>query len=169
MLTYKGHVPLSSQLNITFIKLYLLIFDINAQSGRLALSAVSAPMFSKPFVQLSPYFHVHQPLAQPRWPLHAATPAEQWRAVMKISVIGIGIVGRALAARLSVAGHSVVMGIRKPESTLSRVQPETTGLHHSLSGGTTTSTYHYYLFSELEPDEHLRQNGRPQWKCKHTN
>ncbi|MGE1155197.1 NADPH-dependent F420 reductase [Pseudomonas kitaguniensis] len=43
---------------------------------------------------------------------------------MKISVIGTGMVGRVLAARLAAAGHNVVIGTRDPARTLSRVQSE---------------------------------------------
>lgn len=39
---------------------------------------------------------------------------------MRIAVVGTGMVGRSLAARLAELGHDVVMGTRDPESTRSR-------------------------------------------------
>lgn len=39
---------------------------------------------------------------------------------MKISVIGTGMVGRALAGRLAGLGHDVVIGTRDPAQTVER-------------------------------------------------
>ncbi|ASN53347.1 NADPH-dependent F420 reductase [Sinomonas sp. R1AF57] len=39
---------------------------------------------------------------------------------MKIAVLGTGMVGRALAARLAELGHAVTIGTRNPEETLAR-------------------------------------------------
>lgn len=46
---------------------------------------------------------------------------------MKIAVLGTGMVGRALAARLSGLGHDVTMGTRDPETTLARTEPDGMG------------------------------------------
>ena len=46
---------------------------------------------------------------------------------MKIAVLGTGMVGRALAARLSGLGHDVTVGTRDPQATLSRTEPDGMG------------------------------------------
>lgn len=46
---------------------------------------------------------------------------------MKIAVLGTGMVGRALAARLLELGHDVVVGTRDPQATLSRTEPDHMG------------------------------------------
>lgn len=46
---------------------------------------------------------------------------------MNIAVLGTGMVGRALAARLDELGHRVVVGTRDPEATLGRTEPDMTG------------------------------------------
>lgn len=46
---------------------------------------------------------------------------------MKIAVLGTGMVGRALAARLAGLGHDVVIGTRDPVQTLSRTEPDGLG------------------------------------------
>lgn len=46
---------------------------------------------------------------------------------MKISVLGTGTVGRALAARLSDLGHDTVVGTRDPGATLARTEPDAMG------------------------------------------
>ncbi|MBT2555968.1 NADPH-dependent F420 reductase [Arthrobacter sp. ISL-5] len=46
---------------------------------------------------------------------------------MKISVLGTGMVGRAVAARLDELGHEVAIGTRNPEQTLSRTEPDAMG------------------------------------------
>jgi predicted dinucleotide-binding enzyme len=46
---------------------------------------------------------------------------------MNIAVLGTGMVGRALAARLDELGHSVVVGTRDPEATLARTEPDAMG------------------------------------------
>ena len=40
---------------------------------------------------------------------------------MNIAVLGTGMVGRAIAGRLHELGHTVVVGTRDPESTLSLI------------------------------------------------
>lgn len=47
---------------------------------------------------------------------------------MQISVFGTGMVGRAIAARLTQEGHDVVIGTRDPEATLARTEPGGQGL-----------------------------------------
>ena len=46
---------------------------------------------------------------------------------MKIAVLGTGMVGQALAARLSGLGHEVTVGTRDPERTLDRTDPDGMG------------------------------------------
>ena len=46
---------------------------------------------------------------------------------MKIAVLGTGMVGRALAARLSGLGHDVTVGTRDPQATLARTEPDGMG------------------------------------------
>ena len=46
---------------------------------------------------------------------------------MKIAVLGTGMVGRALAARLSGLGHDVTIGTRDPQATLARTEPDGMG------------------------------------------
>lgn len=46
---------------------------------------------------------------------------------MKIAVLGTGMVGRILAARLSGLGHDVVIGTRNPENTLARTESDGMG------------------------------------------
>jgi predicted dinucleotide-binding enzyme len=45
---------------------------------------------------------------------------------MKIAVLGTGTVGRTLADRLASLGHSVTLGTRDPQATLSRTEPDGT-------------------------------------------
>ncbi|GAA4412894.1 NAD(P)-binding domain-containing protein [Fodinibacter luteus] len=46
---------------------------------------------------------------------------------MKIAVLGTGMVGRALAGRLSGLGHDVTIGTRDPQATLARTTPDGMG------------------------------------------
>lgn len=46
---------------------------------------------------------------------------------MKIAVLGTGMVGRILAARLSQLGHDLVIGTRNPKDTLARTTPDGMG------------------------------------------
>ncbi|MEW1806553.1 NAD(P)-binding domain-containing protein [Pseudarthrobacter sp. NPDC080039] len=46
---------------------------------------------------------------------------------MNTSVLGTGIVGRTIAARLAELGHSVTIGTRDPEATLARTEPDAMG------------------------------------------
>lgn len=46
---------------------------------------------------------------------------------MRIAVLGTGMVGRALAARLSGLGHAVTIGTRDPQATLARTDPDGLG------------------------------------------
>jgi hypothetical protein len=46
---------------------------------------------------------------------------------MKIAVLGTGVVGRALAARLAGLGHDVTIGTRDPQATLARTEPDGMG------------------------------------------
>ena len=42
---------------------------------------------------------------------------------MKLGIIGTGVVGKTIAARLAGLGHEVMVGTRDPERTLSRTEP----------------------------------------------
>ncbi|MCA9710373.1 MAG: NAD(P)-binding domain-containing protein [Myxococcales bacterium] len=46
---------------------------------------------------------------------------------MKIAVLGTGMVGRAIAARLDELGHAVVVGTRDPAATLARTEADGMG------------------------------------------
>ena len=46
---------------------------------------------------------------------------------MKIAVLGTGVVGRALAGRLSQLDHEVTVGTRDPAATLARTEPDQMG------------------------------------------
>jgi len=46
---------------------------------------------------------------------------------MNIAVLGTGMVGRAIAARLHELGHTVVVGTRDPQATLARTEPDPMG------------------------------------------
>src|ERR1700760_2212310 len=46
---------------------------------------------------------------------------------MRITVLGTGMVGRALAGRLDAIGHDVVVGTRDPATTLARTDPDVAG------------------------------------------
>ena len=46
---------------------------------------------------------------------------------MKIAVLGTGMVGRAIAARLAGLGHDVVIGTRDVDKTLARTEPDAMG------------------------------------------
>lgn len=46
---------------------------------------------------------------------------------MNIAVLGTGMVGRAIAARLAELGHQVSIGTRDPHATLARTQPDAMG------------------------------------------
>ncbi|GAA2163085.1 hypothetical protein FHX52_0129 [Humibacillus xanthopallidus] len=46
---------------------------------------------------------------------------------MKIAVLGTGMVGQALANRLSSLGHVVTVGTRDPQATLARTEPDGMG------------------------------------------
>jgi predicted dinucleotide-binding enzyme len=61
---------------------------------------------------------------------------------MRIGVLGTGMVGQALAAKLAEGGHEVVVGTRDPGATLAREEPTATATRRSGSGtsGTRTSS-----------------------------
>ncbi len=46
---------------------------------------------------------------------------------MKIAILGTGMVGRTIAARLFGLGHEVVVGTRDPQATLARTEPDGMG------------------------------------------
>ena len=48
---------------------------------------------------------------------------------MRLGILGTGVVGKTLAARLDGLGHDVMIGTRDPEETLARTEPDTYGNH----------------------------------------
>ena len=46
---------------------------------------------------------------------------------MKIAVLGTGMVGQAVAAKLAALGHDVTVGTRDPQATLARTEPDGMG------------------------------------------
>ena len=46
---------------------------------------------------------------------------------MKIAVLGTGMVGQAVAARLAALGHEATVGTRDPQATLARTEPDGMG------------------------------------------
>src|SRR3954451_23276200 len=59
----------------------------------------------------------------PHLPL-AGSPGGGENPSVKISVLGTGMVGRALAGRLAEVGHEVVVGTRDPDALLARSGPD---------------------------------------------
>jgi predicted dinucleotide-binding enzyme len=46
---------------------------------------------------------------------------------MRLGILGTGVVGKTLAARMAGLGHEVMVGTRDPERTLSRTEPDAYG------------------------------------------
>jgi predicted dinucleotide-binding enzyme len=46
---------------------------------------------------------------------------------VRFGILGTGVVGKTIAARLARLGHEVMVGTRSPEETLSRTEPDTYG------------------------------------------
>ena len=46
---------------------------------------------------------------------------------VRFGILGTGVVGKTLAARLAGLGHEVMVGTRDPAETLSRTEPDTYG------------------------------------------
>jgi 8-hydroxy-5-deazaflavin:NADPH oxidoreductase len=46
---------------------------------------------------------------------------------VRLGILGTGVVGKTLAARLDGLGHDVMIGTRDPEETLARTEPDTYG------------------------------------------
>src|SRR5215210_7745074 len=46
---------------------------------------------------------------------------------VRFGILGTGVVGRTIAARLDDMGHEVMVGTRNPEETVSRAEPDTYG------------------------------------------
>ncbi len=57
---------------------------------------------------------------------------------MRIAVLGTGVVGRTLAAKLDELGHEVVIGTRDPAATNARTEPGGFGTPRSRSGRPST-------------------------------
>lgn len=65
---------------------------------------------------------------------------------MNIAVLGTGMVGQAIAARLHELGHTVVVGTRDPQATLARTEPDPMGnppfaAWHSAHAGVGLATF----------------------------
>lgn len=68
------------------------------------------------------------------------------RMVMKVAVLGTGMVGRTLAGKLRELGHAVWMGTRDPEKTLARTETgdqsgQPFSVWHEQHAGVTLTTY----------------------------
>ena len=46
---------------------------------------------------------------------------------MRLAILGTGIVGKTISARLAGLGHEVMVGTRNPEQTISRTEPDNYG------------------------------------------
>jgi len=46
---------------------------------------------------------------------------------MRLGILGTGVVGKTIAARLADLGHGVIVGTREPAQTMSRTEPDTYG------------------------------------------
>ena len=46
---------------------------------------------------------------------------------MRLEILGTGVVGKTIAARLAGLGHDVMVGTRDPQETLSRTEPDPYG------------------------------------------
>ena len=46
---------------------------------------------------------------------------------MRFGILGTGVVGKTIAARLASLGHDVIVGTRTPAETLSRTEPDAYG------------------------------------------
>ena len=75
---------------------------------------------------------------------------------MKIAVLGTGMVGQAVAGRLSELGHDVVVGTRDPEATLARTEPD--GM-----GNPPFSTWHRAAPGRRPGHLRRRGGGRGSW------
>ena len=84
-----------------------------------------------------------EPLREQRWaPGDSASPhareCQHWglekEGPMKIAVLGTGMAGRTLAARLFALGHEVTIGTRDPAGTMGRTEPDRMGNPRSRSG-----------------------------------
>jgi predicted dinucleotide-binding enzyme len=65
---------------------------------------------------------------------------------MNIAVLGTGMVGRAIGARLHELGHRVVVGTRDPQATLARTEPDGMGnppfaVWHASDPGISLTTF----------------------------
>src|SRR5918911_1567773 len=47
--------------------------------------------------------------------------------LMRFGILGTGVVGKTMAARLAGLGHDVLVGTRDPQETLSRTEPDRYG------------------------------------------
>ena len=46
---------------------------------------------------------------------------------VRLGIVGTGVVGKTIAARLAGLGHDVMVGTRDPEETMSRTEPDRYG------------------------------------------
>jgi lactate dehydrogenase-like 2-hydroxyacid dehydrogenase len=57
---------------------------------------------------------------------------------VRFGILGTGVVGRTIAARLDGMGLEAMVGTRDPEETTSRTEPDTYGNPHSAFGKRNT-------------------------------
>ena len=57
---------------------------------------------------------------------------------VRFGILGTGVVGKTIAARLDGMGHEVIVGTRNPEETASRAEPDAYGNPHSDFGKRNT-------------------------------
>jgi predicted dinucleotide-binding enzyme len=67
---------------------------------------------------------------------------------MRYAVLGTGIVGRTIAAKLTALGHETVIGTRDPEATLARTEPDGYGNPPFVQWQADHSTVRLVTFAE---------------------
>lgn len=78
---------------------------------------------------------------------------------MKTAVLGTGMVGRTIAARLAELGHSVTIGTRDPEAVRSRIAADATGNPAFATWAAENSTIKVARFSDAAEGAELIVNA----------
>ncbi|MEV4708512.1 NAD(P)-binding domain-containing protein [Actinoplanes sp. NPDC049316] len=78
---------------------------------------------------------------------------------MKIAVLGTGMVGQALAARLAELGHDVTVGTRDVEVTLAKKDPDTMGNPPYATWAHAHPQVHLATYAEAAADAQLLVNA----------
>ena len=60
---------------------------------------------------------------------------------VRFGILGTGVVGKTIAARLASLGHDVIIGTRTPAETLSRTESDAYGNPRSAPGKRNTRKY----------------------------